>query len=318
MLHGPTGIDRQIDGGTIAWLAARKPFGALWPPSTHGFFAQDGRLVFGRVFRPDPANTTRIGLSVWNARPPAPMKPGVYLCYSEFSADNADGGGCNPLSQAFARSPVNPGISTDSGSDQYSLLDGYASDDVARIDLFLGTGEVVNVPLEHNVFATEFSRAKYPLRIVGYDREGRVISNDTMISENGPTGPQYRPKPGASWKQVASAGDAQLWAVPSEAAGTCWKLRYSDGSGGSGCLPPNWNGPLRGVEVPFDAGAVIALQAKPNVARVAVTYKSGATDEATPTDGFVFYAATPGDLVASFTAYDSNGTTLGVLPVKRP
>ncbi len=317
-LHGPTGVERRISGGTIAWLNARKPLGEAWPPSPRDFFAQHGHLLFGRVFRPDPTNTTRIGVSTWDAEPPAPLKPGVYLCYREFSAGGAGGGGCNPLAQAFARSPVNFGITTNDGSDQYSLLDGYASDDVARIDLFLGTGEVVNVPLEHNVFATEFSRAKYPLRVVGYDSHGRVISNDTMMSENRPSGPQYRPKPGAAWRQVARAGNAELWTVPSEADGTCWKLKYSDGSGGSGCLPPSWNGPLRGIEVPFTAGSVIALQAKPAVARVVVAYKSGATDEAIPTDGFVLYAAAASDLVTSFTAYDSNRARLGVLPVKRP
>src|SRR6266511_492593 len=66
------------------------------------------------------------------------------------------------------------------GGDQYTPLGGVASDDVARMQLFLGSGEAQPIPLRDNAWLTRAARADYPIRVVAYDREDRIIGIQTM------------------------------------------------------------------------------------------------------------------------------------------
>ena len=59
-------------------------------------------------------------------------------------------------------------------------MSGLASDDVARIEVFLGNGERWQAPLRDNVTAFRLQRAKFPARIVAYDDAGRVIDVKTI------------------------------------------------------------------------------------------------------------------------------------------
>jgi hypothetical protein len=223
---------------------------------------------------------------------------------------------------------VNFGLVTYGGGNQYSILSGVASDDVVRLRLYLGTGEVSPVPLRDNVFATQISRAKFPFRLVGYDKDGHVIAVASMRSESGPSGPAYVPAKHASWKKrvtvtTAAGGHAELWTVPSQAGGVCWRFRYPNGSGAGGCSPPTWKGGIRGVVYP-SAGpdALLIAQAHPNVARVVVAYRSGATDTVKPERGFVVYAvpkerADAADRVTMISAYDASGRKLGAIRAGR-
>ena len=120
---------------------------------------------------------------------------------------------------------------------------------------------------------------------------------------------------------------AALWTVPSAAGGVCFKLRYPGGAGASGCTPPDWNGPLRNLVVPLaypsDApGPTVLVQSKPNVARVEIRYRSGATESVQPHDGFVLHAipqkrVAAGDLIDTITAYDGSDAELGRLTMPR-
>jgi len=330
VLHGPANLDRVIKTGTVGWLTRREQRGAVLPkgPRSTMFFAHGGaHLVFGRLIQPDPGNRMRVGLSLWllSKKPPhAPfMKKGLYLCTS-LIAGSGGGGGCSAEAEMFARSPVNFGLSTFGGGNQYSILDGVASDDVARVAVYLGTGEVSTVPLRDNVFATQVSRAKFPIRVVGYDKDGHVIANQSMISENGPSGPAYVPAKHAKWKKLATVtnaagGHGELWTVPSQAGGVCYRFGYPSGAGSSGCTPPKWKGGIRGVEIPTGGpDAVLIAQTLSTVTRVVVAYRSGATKTVAPRGGFVVYAVPKErvdalDRVTTITAYDSSGAKVGAI-----
>lgn len=72
--------------------------------------------------------------------------------------------GCMPLSRLFLGAPFNYGLRS-GGSEQYALFDGLASDDVARMEAFLASGERVAVPLQDNVFRLEVARRRFPIRL---------------------------------------------------------------------------------------------------------------------------------------------------------
>jgi hypothetical protein len=329
-LHGPARLDRVIKTGTVGWLMRHELRGAALPnrPRGSAFFGRGGRLVFGRLLEPDPDNRMRVGLSLWRlprqSRAPF-MKKGLYLCTS-LIVGSVSGSGCSPIGEIFSRSPVDFGLTTFGGGNQYSILDGVASDDVARLVVYLGTGELLNVPLRDNTFVTQVSRAKFPIRVVGYDEAGRVVANRSMRSEGGPSGPRYVPARHAKWKQLAALTDAagghgELWTVPSQAGGVCWRFGYANGSGSGGCTPPHLKRPIVGDVIPAGGPkAVLIAQTLPDVTRVVVAYQSGATDTVTPKSGFVVYAVPKAraealDRVTTVTAYDASGAKRGAIRV---
>ena len=191
-------MQRHLVGGTIGWLATQTNSAANRVPASlkakldpddransptsrtavtgNGHDNPYSRSSSGNY---NPTRTTSAASS-WSAshrqldeRNAAPAS-----AYTSTIGNNSIGGGCSPLDRLFTHGPLKIGISG-SGPSEYSLVSGTASDDVARITVYLGTGEVIPVALKDNVFVARVARAAYPLRIVAYDRTGRVISVTT-------------------------------------------------------------------------------------------------------------------------------------------
>jgi hypothetical protein len=329
--HGPAKVDRVVRTGTVSWLMRHELRGAALPSGPRGaMLFRSGTLLFGRVIQPDPQNRIRVALSLWTVSKAGVMpslKKGGYLCTSTIIG-NGSSGGCGKPAEMFAHSPVSMGLVTYGGGNQYSILSGVASDDVVRLRLYLGTGEVANVPLRDNAFATQISRAKFPFRLVGYDRDGHVIAVQSMRSESGPSGPAYVPAKHAKWKKLAvvttaAGAHAELWTVPSQAGGVCWRFRNPKAGGAGGCTPPKWKGGIRGDVIPTGGTqAVLIAQTSPAVTRVVVAYRSGVTESVTPESGFVVYGVPKAradalDRVTTITAYDANGGKLGEIRAGR-
>jgi hypothetical protein len=76
---------------------------------------------------------------------------------------------------AFRDLPFTPGWTYAGAGSQFITLSGIATDDVARLELFLGNGERRRVALRNNAFVARVHRAKMPGRLVAYDEDGRVI-----------------------------------------------------------------------------------------------------------------------------------------------
>jgi hypothetical protein len=327
--HGPSRLDRVVKNGMVGWLIRHEPRGTPWVRTGGNPMFPGARLLFGRMIQPDPQNRVRIGISLWNVtRTQMPsMKTGLYLC-SSLIVGAGTSGGCTPPDEIFKRSPVNFGLITYGGGNQYSILYGVATDEVVRLRLYLGTGEVVRVPLRDNVFAMQLSRAKYPFRLVGYDRDGKVIANDARRSEGGPSGPAYRPAKNARWRKVAGVTAAtgrrsELWTVPSQAGGVCWRLRFPGGGSSGGCVPPRRKDAIRGDGIPSGGpDPVLLADVRPVVTRVVIVYRSGTAETVKPVEGFVLYAVPKArvdraDHIASITAYDRSGSKIGEVKVPR-
>jgi hypothetical protein len=166
---GPQRVERQLPPGTIRWLFDHQPRGQ----SLQAAGIAIGSLVgshwqpvrFARVLRPDPASSARIVVSLIGKR-------GRNLCMSVFFPGGGVGGcGVGHLT------PFK--FTTFSGLDLVPsggfVVAGLASDQVARIELFIANGSHRRVPLRDNAFFTRVARSELPVNLVAYDKQGEVI-----------------------------------------------------------------------------------------------------------------------------------------------
>lgn len=170
---GPAGVERRVVGGSIGWVDRRTPRGAPLPDALRRF-KRGTRTPFGeftRVIRPDPDDFVRFAVGVPDG--------GDDLCFWEISRGGI-GGGCNDAERMFASAPFTGGWTYAGAGSQLVTAAGLATDDVARLVLYLGNGERRAVALRDNVYFARVQRAKFPARLVAYDREGRVIGVQTM------------------------------------------------------------------------------------------------------------------------------------------
>jgi hypothetical protein len=181
---GPTQLERHVSGGAIAWVEHLEARGKAMPAGQlHALaplFLRRGKPLLARLIQPDPNDSLHVAVVV--ASPSGSLSdPQTTLCQMLF-AQTAVSAGCSPLREFFSRAPINPGLSTASGGDQFTILSGLASDDVASIKVFLGTGGTIQLPLKGNAFLARISRAAFPIRIVGYDSHGEVLDIETLKS----------------------------------------------------------------------------------------------------------------------------------------
>jgi hypothetical protein len=325
-LHGPAEVQREVHGGTIAWLTGREPRGAPLPP---GFPSPLGgthsELVYGRLIQPDPQSPLRVSVTLYRVRS-APkytsLEPGLYICDFLVQGRGA-GGGCSPLGSAFEHEPFASGSGMVRGSDQYETVGGVVSDQVARLRIFFGDGGAFDVPFRDNAFATLVSRARLPFRLVAYDAESRIIGIDTEGSDAISAPPS--PVKGAGWTTLGRAtavggATATIGIKSARGGGLCWRIRFSDLPGSKAvCTPPTWQGPPVNLVVQDTAGggALVYGRVSPRVAAVVIRYRDGRKTTVTPRRGFVLVGApqrvkSPANPVAQIIGLDRNGRRLGV------
>jgi hypothetical protein len=177
---GPAAVDRTVGPGAIAWLDRRESRGSAVPSAKQRDYWGLGVPVFMRLIAPVPTASTP-GVVVALVRPdgrnPFLDDRRLQLCTAPVAADGrVGGGGCSPLAAAFDHVPLLGGAAQTEGSDQTELVSGVASDDVAAVELYGADGSQLALSLADNVFAATVPRALFPVRLVGRDADGRVIS----------------------------------------------------------------------------------------------------------------------------------------------
>ncbi len=168
---GPKRVERQLPNGTISWLFRHELRGQSLAAahvslgSTVGAHWQPVR--FARVLTPVPRSEATIVVSLIGKR-------GRNICTTVFLPKGGGVGGC---AIGLSLRPFN--VSTASGIDIAPdggvVLSGLASDDVARMVLFLPHDRKRAVPLKDNAFFIRVSGADYPATLVAYDNQGLVI-----------------------------------------------------------------------------------------------------------------------------------------------
>jgi hypothetical protein len=101
------------------------------------------------------------------------------VCYYLVTRGGA-GGTCAALRELFRRGPLALTWGFSGAGQQFWIASGLASDDVARVTVFLATGERRPAALRDNVVIVRVAAAKLPARLVGYDSAGRVVAVQTV------------------------------------------------------------------------------------------------------------------------------------------
>lgn len=327
---GPSRVERAVKGGSIGWLMRREERGDPLPAALRDGFSDQRDLKFGRILRPDPASDARIVVAELSRmrRPPGiKVPPDPQLCVGATANDRAVAIGCSPLAQMFERAPFTVGMSG-SGSDQFTRLYGIASDDVAKINIYLANGDVLDVALKDNVYLSYVSRAGFPIRMVGYDGEGRIISVETFRDDGmtNPAPPAARTSMRERFSVTAEDG-TKVVVIAGDAAGgyRCWQIRYgTNGAEGGGCTP--WpltpkltlGNPLNLIGTQSsgpDSAVFLAGQVPEEISRVTASFPDGRTEEARTEDGYSVYAVRQDELRAGgvrvvLRGYDASGNEL--------
>ena len=212
-----------------------------------------------------------------------------WLCAYVVSAGGA-AGGCNLLADPFSVAPFWLSESIAEGGDQYATLSGLASDDVARLELFLATGESRPILLRDNAWAIRAARADRPYRVVAYDREGRIIGIQDIGDEDA-----RLPRLAGAWRTVLAAHDSQgrvaeVRVAPSSDGGRCFDIRLPGGAGSGGCPPKASLVEMPTLALGVDLGrnaAWLTGQVADEIASIDVMLDDGRVETVTPTEGFV-------------------------------
>jgi hypothetical protein len=173
---GPTHVQRQVPNGTVSWLFAHKPRGQSLAQAHIALLSTTGAhwqpVRFARVITPDPRSRVKVVLSLIGKR-------GRNICMTVFYGHSATSGGC---AVGLLLKPFNYDISSRMSPSCPSCSDvvvaGVASDDVARMELFL-PGRHRPVPLRDNVFVVTLSPTVSAWSLVAYDRNGLVIGKSS-------------------------------------------------------------------------------------------------------------------------------------------
>jgi hypothetical protein len=333
--QGPATADRTVHGGSITWLDKREPRGEPIPGDVATMLSRRWDILFGRVLRPDPSSSDRVVLMLVDHQDVPPgMKhePGPAVCTFVGSSDHSIGGGCSPVGKLFDGAPLTFGMGG-SGADQFTRLNGLASDDVAALKVFLADGDVMNVPLKDNTYLTYVSRAAFPIRLVAYDSTGKSIYVQT-VRDDGMTNPApLEARKSMRERFTVTADDGtKATAVAGDPAGgyRCWTIRYGDnGAEGGGCTP--WpltpkltlGNPLNliGAQASGPNGAMfLGGQVPEEITRIVVSFRDGTTAEARTESSLTVYPVPTAELrkgAVSITlrGYDKSGAEVAARTV---
>ena len=317
---GPSRVERKVEGGEIGWVGRREMRGEA-PPADAPYLRKSmlRNVEFARLVAPDPESNQRVLIAVGPGAPEAALAGERFLCYFLVSGSGA-GGGCNVLADPFSIAPFWLGESIAEGGDQYATLSGLASDDVARLELYLATGESRPIPLHDNAWAIQAARADRPYRVVAYDQEGRIIGIQDMGANDA-----LAPRPAGGWRTLLTVRDSrgqvgEVRVAPASDGGVCHEIRLPGGAGGSGCTPKHVPAGtpklLLGVQ-PGRGSAWLNGQVAAEVATLDVVFDDGHVETVTPTQGFVLLPLPPGatsaaSTVAKIVGRDASGRQTAV------
>lgn len=169
---GPRHVQRHVRNGTIHWLFAHEPRGQSLSEAHIPLLTTVGShwqpVKFARVITPDARSHVKIVLSLIGKR-------GRNICMTVLFSSSG-GGGCafGLLLKPFSwdeSSHMDPNCSNCGGI----TIAGLASDDVARMELFLPGNVHRPIPLKDNVFLVTVPLSTAAMNLVAYDKNGLVI-----------------------------------------------------------------------------------------------------------------------------------------------
>jgi hypothetical protein len=185
-LPGPSIVEAHISSGTIGWLergeARGEPFD--WPHQEN--FPQ--HIVHSRLLAPLAGSPFRLGLAYGTGT--VFHNPGPWFCMAEIWPLDVDPEtyGCAEadLSDQGFWFPLGTGL--EHLAQESALYVGLAADEIGRLALYSQDGSVDEVPIVDNAFAF-YSRVDETVKLVGWDRQGRVTGIDYLSGGSFSRGP---------------------------------------------------------------------------------------------------------------------------------
>lgn len=310
-LHGPDQVERKVTGGTISWIGRLERRGeampaglreqlegaighlqAHIPPGAQGDTRQPVKPLLLRLLQPDANDFIRIAVAA--VSPSDTMAdPQSGVCFFLIEQQGIGGPCAIPFADLFKRGPFTFSAGG-SGSSQYSLANGMASDDVAAIKVFLGNGAVLKAALRDNFYVARIARSDYPIRAVAYDKDGRVIGLETQENDG-----MSSPAPAKARKSVheiarvnADGGGTLIIRAGVPAGGyRCYEIRVLGGGDSGGCTPwPPQGAPLQLLNLQGSGNDLFLTGPVPgSVDSIRVSFSDGKTAAAETIEGFVAY-----------------------------
>ena len=297
---GPAKVQRQLHSGAIGWFARRELRGQPVPGnlSRLHLLASNPKVVFARMVTPDPRSQERVVISLlpaghryFGGRLHNNNQVCVEVVGGVYGAGRQAGVGCWPAGRLFSTGPFTESV-TQGQNSQYVTVTGVASDDVARMRLYLSGGAYIPVPLADNTYVVHASLADYPLRLVAYDSHGRVIGAITLWGNTRAPVPVGAPAQGALWRTVIHNKAGVLMTAPSASGGVCFGVRFQPNKYGNGGGSVDCSGHASARHMQMSAfvergGVAISGETGSAIARVTVTMKDGSRVLLTPVRGYV-------------------------------
>jgi len=309
--RGPARVERMVTGGTVGWFERRESRGESLDPALRRQLGQGPRIrigSFARVIQPDPADFLRLVVAERAGN-------SGEICTFLLTRGGI-GGGCTPITRAFARGPVLPSWGFSGAGQQFWIFQGVTTDVVARVEVFLATGERWPLPLRDNVVLGRIPAVKMPARVVAYDRPGRVVGVWTI---RGPA--QRGPRPKGDWHVVGRVNaepgpSAVLSKASSTSGGACVRLELVGRSTSLSCYPRRFRSPIELQIQNTRLAAFVYGRVRSDVESVELSYRDGYSETLKPVDGLLLHAvparqARDGHRVTLAVGRDAEGAALG-------
>jgi hypothetical protein len=309
--RGPNHLEAKIAHPTIGWYARGERRGRSVDQLNLRPSNRLGISPTGRFVKPDPLSDIVVGLD-------------GNICLVLVTAGGAGGEGCNTRASFFALGPLNVTLSGGGGTEAM-VVAGAAADGIVKLTVFGSDGQRLSVPLRDNLFAARVALAQFPIRLVGYDKRGRVVAVQTLRTRFFGT-----VVPAIAWTPTGRAirvrGPLGATATLRVTRGTndlrCWRVRFSTGQSRRGCKPNYPTGPWIYADLVQPAGhdLFVVGDVRAPVRRVRLRFADGRTLSTRPTaDLFLFaiprrYLRTRRQL-AFVRGYDSSGQVVQRAPV---
>ncbi|HEX4520442.1 MAG TPA: hypothetical protein VH063_12760 [Gaiellaceae bacterium] len=310
--HGPSRVQRQLHGGTIGWLAHRQPVGSAAPAGT--------KALYAREIAPNPSAPERMIVSEHRTARGAfgHLADRRDICASVVGGRYSDGG-CWAIDRIFGGTPFSWALRNEG---QYAIVAGLASDEVARLRLYLGTGATEPVSLHENGYLLVAPLVDYPLRLVAYDHKGLVIGVITLKRNQPPAGVKPPPAPvaNAHWRVVASNNAGKAYVAPSTTGGTCYAVKTSHG--GSISCPASLGATHMNLGMSWSPhGPTLAdVHGGTRIASVVIRFKNGKSIHVALTEGIGIADVPPADVAQdafrgarSLTGFDTHGRVVAIV-----
>jgi hypothetical protein len=307
--RGPSKVQARIAHPIIGWYARGERRGR-----SRGELKLSQQLLgisaTARLIKPDPLSDIVIGLD-------------GSICLVLITGPSA-GEGCNTTSSFFALGPLNVMMSGGGGTESM-VVAGAAADGVETLTVFGSSGQKLSVPLRDNLFAARVATTEFPIRLVGYDKRGRVAAVQTLQSRL--FGDSL---PASAWtptgQTIRARGPEGATATLRVTRGTknvrCWIIQFSTGQSRRGCKPTYPTGPWVYADLVQQAGRDLFVvgNVRAPVERVKLRFEDGRTLTMRPVADLYVFAIPreylrPERQLAFVRGYEAHGIVVQRAPV---